>query len=54
MSMDKTYDYIIVGAASIGCVLVTRLSANPAIRVLLGQAGPGDKANLFIRAKHET
>lgn len=44
----KTYDYIIVGAGSAGCVLANRLTEDPSIKVCLIEAGKKD-TSLLVR-----
>jgi len=60
--VEGSFDYIVVGAGSSGCVLANRLTANGRHRVLLIEAGGEDRniwihvpigyAKLFADAKH--
>lgn len=43
----NSYDYIIAGGGSAGCVLARRLSDDPGIKVLLVEAGGSDRHPLF-------
>ncbi|MBV9460212.1 MAG: GMC family oxidoreductase N-terminal domain-containing protein, partial [Bradyrhizobium sp.] len=40
--LEGDFDYIVVGAGTAGCILANRLSADPAKRVLILEAGGND------------
>ena len=44
---QKTFDYVIVGGGSAGCVLAARLSEDPDVAVCLLEAGPVDTSVLI-------
>ena len=47
--MKNSFDYVVIGGGSAGCVMASRLSENPGVTVCLLEAGKSDN-NAFIQA----
>lgn len=46
---SKSYDYIVIGAGSSGCVIANRLAEDPKVKVLVLDAGKSDDSVLYRR-----
>ncbi|GAA6010392.1 hypothetical protein JCM11491_006301 [Sporobolomyces phaffii] len=45
----REYDFIIAGGGTAGCVLASRLTENPDVKVLMVEAGESDQKQIFSR-----
>jgi choline dehydrogenase-like flavoprotein len=43
LKVNDAFDYIVIGSGSAGSLMANRLSADPAMRVALIEAGPSDR-----------
>lgn len=43
MTDEETYDYVVIGGGTAGCIVAARLSEDASTRVLLIEAGPSDE-----------
>lgn len=44
--MEKTYDYIIAGGGTAGCIVAARLTEDPSIKVLVLERGKNNKGEI--------